>query len=114
MIDFTKGIFQSGPFLKVFLNGHWCNINEAEYHDKWSEVQAWLAEHPEYVIVDDTPPAPAPEELVQRELVAQMSYLASTDWYVTRFAETGVVVPDEIKAARAAARARIDELRAEV
>ena len=35
------------------------------------------------------------------------AYLASTDWYITRHAETGVAVPDEITTARAAAREAI-------
>ena len=34
-------------------------------------------------------------------------YLAETDWYVTRFAETGVAVPSDITTARAAARANV-------
>jgi hypothetical protein len=34
-------------------------------------------------------------------------YLASTDWYITRFAETGVVVPDDITTARATARTNV-------
>lgn len=33
-----------------------------------------------------------------------LQYLASTDWYVVRFSETGTPVPDEIKVARQAAR----------
>ncbi len=33
------------------------------------------------------------------------SYLAETDWYVVRAAETGAPVPEEILAARATARA---------
>lgn len=33
-----------------------------------------------------------------------LAYLAETDWMVTRFAETGVPIPDEVKAARQAAR----------
>ena len=41
----------------------------------------------------------------QAELNAtSQAYLASTDWYITRHAETGVAVPDEITTARAAAR----------
>ena len=112
MIDFTKGIFQSGEFLKVFLSGNWCNINEAEYPDAWKQVQDWLAENPEYVIVDDAPPAPTPEQLNEREIAEKLAYLASTDWYVVRYAETGVAIPAEVSAARAAARTRIDELRA--
>lgn len=35
------------------------------------------------------------------------AYLASTDWMVTRMAETGVPVPQDIAQARAEARARI-------
>lgn len=33
-----------------------------------------------------------------------LAYLASTDWYVVRFAETGVPVPADILSARQAAR----------
>ena len=33
-----------------------------------------------------------------------LAYLAETDWMVTRFAETGVAIPEDIKAARQAAR----------
>ena len=36
-----------------------------------------------------------------------IDYLASTDWYVIRNAETGVVVPDDVTTARAEARAAI-------
>lgn len=32
------------------------------------------------------------------------AYLASTDWYVVRFAETGTPIPDDILATRQAAR----------
>ena len=35
------------------------------------------------------------------------AYLASTDWYITRHAETAVAVPEEITTARASARAAI-------
>ena len=49
--------------------------------------------------------APVP---TQAELNApHLAYLASTDWYVVRFAETAVPVPSEILTARAAARAAI-------
>lgn len=40
-------------------------------------------------------------------------YLDDTDWYVARYAETGVEIPTDIKAKRQAAREKIDELRAE-
>lgn len=38
-------------------------------------------------------------------------YLSSTDWYATRFAETGKAIPDEVITKRNAARERISELR---
>ena len=39
--------------------------------------------------------------------VESMSYLASTDWYAIRYAETGVAVPSDVTTARAAARSAI-------
>lgn len=36
-----------------------------------------------------------------------LKYLAETDWYVVRFAETGKPIPEDILAARAAAREKI-------
>ena len=33
-----------------------------------------------------------------------LAYLADTDWFVTRLAETGKAVPDEVAAKREAAR----------
>ena len=38
-------------------------------------------------------------------------YLDDTDWYVARYAETGVIIPKDISEARAKARAEIDKLR---
>ncbi len=38
-------------------------------------------------------------------------YLASTDWYVTRFIETGEVIPDDVSSLRAEARLRIGDNR---
>jgi len=111
MIDFIKGVFQSHEFFKIFLNGYWCNINEAEYPEAWKQVQAWIAEGG-IVQPEPLPPEPTPAELAQREIAEKLAYLASTDWYVVRYTETGEPIPDEIKAARAAARVRIDELRA--
>jgi transglutaminase-like putative cysteine protease len=37
-----------------------------------------------------------------------LQYLASTDWYVARMAETGTPIPDDILAARAAARNSVE------
>lgn len=40
----------------------------------------------------------------QTEEIKAQIYLNSTDWYITRFAETGKPVPDEVTAKRAACR----------
>ena len=39
--------------------------------------------------------------------IESLQYLASTDWYVTRHAETSVAVPADVTTARAAAREAI-------
>ncbi len=62
--------------------------------------------------IPEPPPAPpAPQPLTPQEQTnADMrSYLAQTDWYVIRFAETGTPVPEDVASARAAARAAIKE-----
>jgi len=68
---------------------------------QYREYLAWCAEGntPEPYV----PPVPTQAELNRPHLV----YLASTDWYAVRLAETGVAIPAEITAARAAARASI-------
>ena len=45
-----------------------------------------------------------PEQLQAKTNATARSYLTSTDWYVTRFAETGVAIPAEIAEARKQAR----------
>ena len=53
--------------------------------------------------------APAITEPTAQEIINgnSLSYLASTDWYVVRFSETGVAVPSDVTTARAAARSAI-------
>lgn len=45
-----------------------------------------------------------PEQLQSTTNATARSYLTSTDWYVVRFAETGVAIPAEIAEARKQAR----------
>lgn len=55
-----------------------------------------------------------PEEIVRYEkMQEEQKFLDETDWYVARFAETGVEIPDDIKERRAEARKTISELRGE-
>lgn len=50
-------------------------------------------------------------EMKDTLLAEYQNYLNDTDWYVTRFAETGVEIPEDVKDKRASARAEIDRLR---
>lgn len=55
-----------------------------------------------------------PQELINQERIAELQrYLNETDWYATRFAETGVEIPAEIKLKRQEARDEISALRGE-
>lgn len=56
------------------------------------------------------PPQPTPEQLQANINAEARAYLASSDWYVTRFAETGIAVPEDIAAARQSARESIVEV----
>lgn len=40
-----------------------------------------------------------------------LKFLNDTDWYVSRFTETGVEIPEDVKEKRAEARKEIDRLR---
>lgn len=54
-----------------------------------------------------------PQKIIDEERIEELkNFLSGSDWYVARFSETGVAVPVEISAARAAARVEISELRA--
>lgn len=55
------------------------------------------------------PPTPSPEQLQAARNSQARAYLANTDWYVVRFTETGTPIPDDIRAAREAARASVVE-----
>jgi hypothetical protein len=53
------------------------------------------------------PPPETPEQIQVRINEEAIAYLSSTDWYVVRFVETGVAIPEEILAERQAARERV-------
>lgn len=59
-------------------------------------------------VLIDMPP-PSGEEAKQIAKEEALAYLASTDWYVVRFSETGEPIPEEIKQARADARVAASE-----
>lgn len=67
--------------------------------------EAWLAEGNTPDPID----LPSSEQLQVQVNSEAIAYLASTDWYVTRWQEKGVPVPAEVSAERDAARARVVE-----
>ena len=50
-------------------------------------------------------------EAALEALTEASSYLTSTDWYVVRFAETGVNVPEDVAAKRAQSRVTVEQYR---
>jgi hypothetical protein len=51
-----------------------------------------------------------PDEELGRQVMANIDarrFLATTDWYVVRFAETGIPIPEDIRIARQEARDKI-------
>lgn len=53
-----------------------------------------------------------PQELINQQRITELQeYLNSTDWYIARYSETGVEIPEEVKAERQKAREEISELR---
>lgn len=62
-------------------------------------------------LTDRTPPSQ--EEVARMRINELENYLRETDWYAIRFADTGEVIPSEIKNNRQDARDEISRLRAE-
>ena len=78
------------------------HIPFADGNRDYEEYKQWLSEGniPEPEFTD--------EELIAIEIANKkqeaLKYLTSTDWYVTRKAETGVEIPEEVSRLRAEAR----------
>jgi len=53
-------------------------------------------------------------QIIKDGIDANLEYLSSTDWYVVRFSETGIVIPAEVATARAEARANINTLEGQI
>ena len=76
---------------------------------KATEFGTELGEYEELIAECESKFVHPSEEEVAAELAAHtkaeaLAYLASTDWYVTRKAETGVEIPEEVSKLRAEAR----------
>ena len=51
---------------------------------------------------------------LQSQILEHKAYLYETDWVVSRFAETGEAIPEDVKSKRYECRVKIDELRAQI
>ena len=86
------------------VNGNMSVPNDPANRD-CADVLAWIAE-------GNTPDAQYTDAEIAANTQAELNatsqaYLASTDWYITRHAETAVAVPADVTTARAAAREAI-------
>ena len=82
----------------------WCNENNATLEEIGPEGNIRR-----FMVVPV--PEPTEEERNAFRIAELQNRLNETDWYAVRFAETGVEIPDEIKAERQAAREEISRLR---
>lgn len=57
------------------------------------------------------PPPPTKEEVTKQRISELETYLSETDWFAIRYADTGEVIPSEIKQKRQDARNEISILR---
>ena len=98
--------------ISIFKNG--ALTNQAKFKTE-QEANKWLSYHTEIKSFGEEGEYEVQTEditadLAQREVNDEArAYLRETDWYVTRFAETGVEIPEEIKSQRQMARESIIE-----
>ena len=93
----TVKIQQNG----YLLNGT-MNVPKADGNKEYELIKEWIAE-------GNTPEPEFTEEELQAKAEAEakveaLAYLASTDWHIVRFMDSGVEVPQEVKDKRAEAR----------
>lgn len=86
-------------------------ITDDEYQslfDAQSEGKQIVSDERGYPVAKDPGP-PTKQEIQAGENEKARRYLAETDWYLVRFVEAGIAIPDGIRAAREAARALVVE-----
>ena len=88
--------------------GH-VEYNDGTANELITSITAYQSIIDAWQIAKDENVQPVSVELTAQEVLnnESLGYLSSTDWYITRHAETAVAVPDEITTARAAAREAI-------
>ena len=88
--------------------GH-VEYNDGTANELITSITAYQSIIDAWQIAKDENVQPVSVELTAQEVLnnESLGYLASTDWYITRHAETAVAVPADVTTARAAARAAI-------
>jgi hypothetical protein len=86
--------------------------NGSAGHAEWTNgpnTDLVAADVDSYIAMWTANPPTAEIPLTAQEIINMdsLAYLSGTDWYVTRFAETGVAIPADVTTARANARAAI-------
>ena len=103
MFDKTKPIYACvNNVYEIEVSGYRYGCPPGDQY--YVEVSAYLSEHPEALVPEPVPPPPTPEQVAEQARRANLSYLAATDWYSIRYAETGKVIPEDILAKRQVAR----------
>jgi hypothetical protein len=82
--------------------------NENGGYTEYSEIPQGV----QYEIIDKTPTQEEiqQQQLEQKKILKQQQYeeLLQTDWYVVRFVETGIEIPEEILQQRQAIREKYE------
>ena len=88
--------------------GH-VEYNDGTANELITSITAYQSIIDAWQIAKDENVQPVSVELTAQEILnnESLGYLASTDWYITRHAETAVAVPADVTTARAAAREAI-------
>ena len=88
--------------------GH-VEYNDGTANELITSITAYQSIIDAWQIAKDENVQPVSVELTAQEVLnnESLGYLASTDWYITRHAETGVAVPADVTTARAEAREAI-------
>ena len=79
--------------------------------DKIEETsEEYVLHNGEYVLKSEADALQNQEE-IDKQIEELQKYLDDTDWYIARYSETGVEIPEEVKQKRQEAREKISALR---
>lgn len=98
--------------VKPKLSFEYTNLNYNEFNRTFTRDNIELTDEEKSEIINIIDAVPFEDDFIfQTETREYYETLKSTDWYVSRFAETGVEIPQYIKDRRAFARTEISLLK---